>query len=57
MDAYAGRSDSVLSPEMAREMLTPQIESHGLGSGVFDEGSEKAMSIPTLSWCEMQLFR
>jgi CubicO group peptidase (beta-lactamase class C family) len=41
MDAYAGRSDSVLSPAMAREMLTPQIESHGLGPGVFDDGGDR----------------
>jgi CubicO group peptidase (beta-lactamase class C family) len=41
MDAYAGRSDSVLSPEMAQEMLTPQIESHGLGLGVLDEGRDR----------------
>ncbi len=41
MDAYAGRSDSVLSPEMAREMLTPQIESHGLGPTVSDDGGDR----------------
>ena len=41
MDAYAGRSDSVLSPEMAREMLTPQIESHGLGPAVLDDGDDR----------------
>jgi CubicO group peptidase (beta-lactamase class C family) len=41
MDAYAGRSDSVLSPEMAREMLTPQIEHRGLGSEVQDEGGNR----------------
>jgi len=41
MDAYAGRSNSVLSPEMAREMLTPQIESHGLGPAVLDDGGDR----------------
>jgi CubicO group peptidase (beta-lactamase class C family) len=41
MDAYAGRSSSVLSPEMAREMLTPQIENRGLGPTVYDEGGDR----------------
>ena len=41
MDAYAGRSGSVLSPEMAREMLTPQIEHRGLGPGVLDDGGDR----------------
>jgi CubicO group peptidase (beta-lactamase class C family) len=41
MDAYAGRSGSVLSPEMAREMLTPQIESTGLGPAVLDDGGDR----------------
>jgi len=41
MSAYAGRSDDVLSQEMARLMLTPQLESRGLGPVVLDDGGDR----------------
>lgn len=40
MFSYTGRSDKVLSQDMAIEMLTPQIESRGLGPVVIDEGGD-----------------
>jgi len=40
MQVYAGQTDEVLSPAMAIEMLTPQIDSHGLGPGLQDDGGD-----------------
>ena len=40
MQAYAGQTDEVLSHAMAIEMLTPQIDSHGLGPGLQDDGGD-----------------
>ena len=40
MLSYTGRSDEVLSHEMAMEMLTPQIDSRGLGPVVLDDGGD-----------------
>jgi CubicO group peptidase (beta-lactamase class C family) len=40
MQAYAGQADEVLSHAMAIEMLTPQIDSHGLGPGLQDDGGD-----------------
>jgi hypothetical protein len=39
--AYAGRSESVLSQEMAIEMLTPQIDVRGLGPQLLDDGGDR----------------
>lgn len=36
--ALAGRSDKILAPEMARQMVTPQIQDHGLGPTVAGTG-------------------
>lgn len=36
--SYAGESNKVLSKEMVHEMLTPQMNSHGLGPGTGGEG-------------------
>ena len=41
MDSFGGRSNQILSREMTREMLTPQIESHGLGPAVLDDGGDR----------------
>lgn len=40
MQAYVGQSDGVLSQAMAIQMLTPQIETRGLGPNVLDEGGD-----------------
>lgn len=36
--ALAGRSDKIMTPEMARQMVTPQIQDHGLGPTVAGTG-------------------
>lgn len=36
--SYEGKSNKVLSKEMVHEMLTPQMNSHGLGPGTGGEG-------------------
>ena len=41
MNSYRGQSGGILSQEMAREMLTPQIDDRGLGPVVLDEGGDK----------------
>lgn len=41
MRAYNGRPDPVFSPEMARQMLTPQIADRGLGPSVLDDGGDR----------------
>lgn len=41
MNSFNGQPGGILSPEMAREMLTPQIDTRGLGPLVFDEGGDK----------------
>jgi CubicO group peptidase (beta-lactamase class C family) len=40
MRIYGGQSDPVLSPDMAMQMLTPQIGNRGLGPSVFDVGDD-----------------
>ncbi len=40
MQIYKGQSDPVLSPEMVRQMLTPQIGDRGLGPLVYDDGDD-----------------
>ncbi|TKJ46854.1 hypothetical protein CEE34_06755 [Candidatus Aerophobetes bacterium Ae_b3a] len=40
MLAYAGRSDEVLSQDMAMEMLSAQIENRGLGPVIGDDGGD-----------------
>lgn len=37
-ESYAGRSNRVLSMEMVHEMLTPQLNNHGLGPGTGGSG-------------------
>jgi CubicO group peptidase (beta-lactamase class C family) len=37
--AYAGRSNSVLSTQMARQMLTPDTNNWGLGPAIQDDGA------------------
>ena len=37
-NSLKGKSNSIISAEMTEEMLTPQIDSHGLGLGVTGEG-------------------
>ena len=39
LDAYHGRSDAVLSQEMARAMLTPGMNNHGLGPSIRADGT------------------
>jgi CubicO group peptidase (beta-lactamase class C family) len=41
MEAYRGRTDPVLSHEMAIEMLTPQVDDRGLGPQVYDDGGDR----------------
>ena len=41
MLAYEGRSDQVLSQEMAIQMLSPQLEGRGLGPFVGDDGGDR----------------
>jgi CubicO group peptidase (beta-lactamase class C family) len=38
-EAYAGESETVLSTEMARQMLTPDMNDHGLGPGISGGGA------------------
>jgi len=40
MQSYEGQSDGVLSHSMAVQMLTPQIESRGLGPVVLNDGGD-----------------
>ena len=40
MNSYNGQPGGVLSQDMAREMLTPQIDSRGLGPVILDEGGD-----------------
>ena len=40
MLTYIGQSETIISKEMAVEMLTPQIEDRGLGPWVNDEGGD-----------------
>jgi len=40
MLAYTGQADEVLSQDLAMQMLTPQIASHGLGPAVNDDGGD-----------------
>jgi CubicO group peptidase (beta-lactamase class C family) len=40
MNSYRGQPGGVLSQDMAREMLTPQVDSRGLGPVVLDEGGD-----------------
>jgi CubicO group peptidase (beta-lactamase class C family) len=40
MLSYAGQPDGVLSQDMAKEMLTPQIEDRGLGPVLDDDGGD-----------------
>lgn len=40
MLSYAGHPDGVLSPDMAIEMLTPQMENRGLGPVLDDDGGD-----------------
>ena len=40
MRIYGGQSDPVLCPDMAIQMLTPQIGNRGLGPSVFDVGDD-----------------
>ena len=40
MLSYTGRSDEVLSQDMAIEMLSPQIEDRGLGPVLGDDGGD-----------------
>jgi CubicO group peptidase (beta-lactamase class C family) len=41
MNSYRGQPGGVLSQAMTQEMLTPQIDSRGLGPVVLDEGGDK----------------
>jgi CubicO group peptidase (beta-lactamase class C family) len=41
MNSFNGQPGGILTQEMAREMLTPQIETRGLGPVVLDEGGDK----------------
>ena len=38
MLSYTGRTDEVISQDMAIKMLTPQVENRGLGPKVYDDG-------------------
>lgn len=40
MLTYNGRSENIISQEMAVEMLTPQIEDRGLGPWITDDGGD-----------------
>jgi CubicO group peptidase (beta-lactamase class C family) len=40
MRAYTGRSDEVLSQDMAIEMLSPQMDGYGLGPALDDDGGD-----------------
>ena len=42
--SYAGRSNRVLSQEMTREMLTPQLNNHALGPGTGGSGDSITFS-------------
>jgi len=42
--SYAGASNLILSREMTREMLTPQLNNHGLGPGVGGSGDSITFS-------------
>jgi len=42
--SYAGESNLILSQEMTKEMLTPQINNHGLGPGVRGTGDSITFS-------------
>jgi CubicO group peptidase (beta-lactamase class C family) len=41
MLAYEGQSDQVLSQEMVRQMLSPELEGYGLGPAVGDDGGDR----------------
>jgi CubicO group peptidase (beta-lactamase class C family) len=41
MLAYTGKSEDTLSQEIAIQMLTPQLESRGLGPLVYDDGGDR----------------
>jgi len=41
MLSYTGRTDEVISQDMAIQMLTPQIGDRGLGPLSFDEGGDR----------------
>jgi len=43
-DSYAGKSKLVLSQDMVKEMLTPQMNSHGLGPAVGGSGEALTFS-------------
>jgi CubicO group peptidase (beta-lactamase class C family) len=40
MMTYTGKSENIITQEMAIEMLTPQIENRGLGPWIVDEGGD-----------------
>jgi hypothetical protein len=42
--SYAGESNLILSQEMTKEMLTPQLNNHALGPGVGGEGDSITFS-------------
>jgi len=41
MQSYTGQSDDVLSHNMATQMLTPQVDTRGLGPVVQDDGGDR----------------